>query len=99
MIPNVPYFPICYYGILRAGGDRGADERAATSGARSRFYLRDSGAKLLFAWHGVHRGGAAGARTRPAASASPSTPGEFEQLVGAAEPVVEIVDRAESTPR
>ncbi len=29
MLPNVPYFAVCYYGVLRAGGRRGADERAA----------------------------------------------------------------------
>ena len=27
--PNVPYFAVVYYGVLRAGGDRRADERAA----------------------------------------------------------------------
>ena len=29
MLPNVPYFPVCYYGVLRAGGIVVPDERAA----------------------------------------------------------------------
>ncbi len=29
MLPNVPYFPVVYFGVLRAGGSGGADERSA----------------------------------------------------------------------
>ena len=29
MLPNVPYFPVCYYGDPPAGSGRRADERAA----------------------------------------------------------------------
>ena len=29
MLPNVPEFPVAYYGVLRAGARRRADERAA----------------------------------------------------------------------
>jgi long-chain acyl-CoA synthetase len=50
MLPNVRAFPIVYYGILRAGGvvvpmNPLLKEREVA------YYLDDSGAGLLFAWH------------------------------------------------
>ena len=95
MIPNVPYFAVCYYGILRAGAIvvpmNVLNKRREVS-----FYLRDSGAKSGVRLARLSRRGAAGRARTPVASASPSRPGEFEQLVGAADPVVEIVERDES---
>ena len=94
MIPNVPYFAVCYYGILRAGAIvvpmNVLNKRREVS-----FYLRDSGAKLLFAWHGFLEEAAPGAQDVGCECIAVS-PGEFEQLVGAADPVAEIVDCAES---
>ena len=60
MLPNVPYFPVVYYGILRAGGvvvpmNVLLKEREVASTSRT------PGAKLVFAWRGFARGGAAGA--------------------------------------
>src|SRR5215211_4357629 len=51
MLPNVPYFPVVYYGILRAGGVV-VPMNVLLKAREVRFYLEDSGAKLLFAWHG-----------------------------------------------
>jgi long-chain acyl-CoA synthetase len=50
MLPNVAYFPICYYGALRAGAaivpmNMLLKEREVA------FYMADSGARVLFAWH------------------------------------------------
>jgi long-chain acyl-CoA synthetase len=50
MLPNVPEFAFCYYGVLRAGGTV-VPLNVLAKGREVGFYLRDSGAKLLFAWH------------------------------------------------
>src|SRR6059058_2779887 len=50
MLPNVPYFAVVYYGVLRAGGvvvpmNVLLKERETT------FYLSDPGARFVFVWH------------------------------------------------
>src|SRR3954469_5729461 len=50
MLPNVPYFPVVYYGILRAGGTV-VPMNVLLKGREVNFYLSDPGAKYLFAWH------------------------------------------------
>jgi long-chain acyl-CoA synthetase len=49
MLPNVPHFPLAYYGILRAGGVV-VPMNVLLKGREVKFYLEDPGAKLLFAW-------------------------------------------------
>src|ERR1700710_952334 len=51
MLPNVPQFPIAYYGVLRAGGVV-VPMNVLLKRREIAFYLEDSGAKLLLAWHG-----------------------------------------------
>ncbi|HTT95687.1 MAG TPA: long-chain fatty acid--CoA ligase [Solirubrobacterales bacterium] len=51
MLPNVPEFPVLYYGILRAGGVV-VPMNVLLKRREIAFYLEDSGAKLLLAWHG-----------------------------------------------
>ena len=51
MLPNVPYFGAVYYGILRAGGVV-VPMNVLLKGREVAFYLKDSGAKVVFAWHG-----------------------------------------------
>ena len=90
MLPNVPHFPICYYGIVRAGGVV-VPMNVLLKAREVAFYLRDSGAKLLFAWEGfaedAERGAAdAGAECIVVEMA------EFQELVGAASPITEVVD-------
>ena len=75
MLPNVAYFPICYYGALRAGAaivpmNMLLKEREVA------YYMADSGARVLFAWHQFAEAARAGRRT-PRSSWSPqgrSTP-------------------------
>src|SRR3712207_178973 len=50
MLPNVPHFPIVYYGVLRAGAVV-VPMNVLLKGREVGFYLRDPEAKLLFAWH------------------------------------------------
>jgi long-chain acyl-CoA synthetase len=51
MLPNVPEFPVAYYGVLRAGGIV-VPMNVLLKRREIAFYLGDSGAKLLLAWHG-----------------------------------------------
>lgn len=42
MLPNVPYFPICYFGVLRAGGIV-VPMNVLLKRREVSFYLKDSG--------------------------------------------------------
>jgi long-chain acyl-CoA synthetase len=50
MLPNVLEFPVAYYGVLRAGGIV-VPMNVLLKRREIAFYLDDSGAKLLLAWH------------------------------------------------
>src|SRR3954451_20039580 len=79
MLPNVPYFGVVYYGVLRAGGVV-VPMNVLLKGREVEFYLSDSGAKHLFAWHDFGEAAEAGAEAA-GAEAVLVKPGEFEQLV------------------
>jgi long-chain acyl-CoA synthetase len=51
MLPNVPEFPIAYYGVLRTGAIV-VPMNVLLKRREIAFYLEDSGSKLLLAWHG-----------------------------------------------
>jgi long-chain acyl-CoA synthetase len=90
MLPNVPDFPIAYYGVLRAGAVV-VPMNVLLKRREIAFYLEDSGAGLLLAWHGFAeeaREGAAAAgaellEVEPAAFAA--TLAEREPTTGLAE--------------
>jgi len=60
MLPNVPEFPLAYYGVLRAGGIV-VPMNVLLKRREIAFYLGDSGARLLLAWHGFAEEARAGA--------------------------------------
>jgi long-chain acyl-CoA synthetase len=60
MLPNVPQFPIAYYGVLRAGGVV-VPMNVLLKRREIAFYLEDSGAEVLLAWHGFAEEARAGA--------------------------------------
>src|SRR5829696_7149840 len=91
MLPNVPYFPIAYYGILRAGGTV-VPMNVLLKGREVKFYLEDPGAKWVFAWHDFAEAAEQGA-DEAGAEVILVKPGEFEQLLGEAEPAREVADR------
>jgi long-chain acyl-CoA synthetase len=91
MLPNVPYFPVTYYGVLRAGAVV-VPMNVLLKRREVAFYLKDSGAKLLFAWHGFAEDAGSGAEDA-GAECIIVTPGEFEQTVGAASPRTDVVAR------
>src|SRR6478752_3088432 len=51
MLPNVLEFPVVYYGVLRAGGIV-VPLNVLLKQREIVYYLEDSGARLLLAWHG-----------------------------------------------
>src|SRR3954462_2463762 len=79
MLPNVPYFPVIYYGILRAGGVV-VPMNVLLKGREVSFYLTDPGAKHLFAWHDFAAAAEQGAE-EAGAEAIVVKPGEFERLL------------------
>src|SRR3954449_13088143 len=93
MLPNVPYFPIAYYGILRAGGVV-VPMNVLLKGREVKFYLEDPGAKVVFAWHDFAEAAETGAE-QAGAECVLVEPGKFEELLGGvAEPATEYADRA-----
>jgi long-chain acyl-CoA synthetase len=96
MLPNVPYFPVLYYGILRAGAVV-VPMNVLLKEREVAYYLEDSGAKLLFAWHGFAEAAEAGA-AKAGSECILITPGEFEQQLAAQEPVEQPAEQtAEDT--
>ena len=92
MLPNVPYFAVCYYGVLRSGGVV-VPMNVLLKRREVAFYLGDSGAKLMFAWEGFADDAKAGAE-EAGAECIVVKPGEFEELLAGVEPSREVVDRA-----
>ena len=60
MMPNVAEVPVVYYGVLRAGGVV-VPMNPLLKGREVAYYLSDSGAGLLFAWHAFAEQARAGA--------------------------------------
>jgi long-chain acyl-CoA synthetase len=89
MLPNVPYFPVCYYGILRAGAVA-VPMNVLLKKREVAFYLRDPGAKLLFAWHDFATDAQAGAQ-EAGAECVLIAPGAFEQLLADIDPADDVV--------
>ena len=93
MLPNLPYFPVCYYGVLRAGAIV-VPMNVLLKRREVAFYLQDSGAKLVLAWEGFAEDAQAGAELAGAECVLVKL-GEFEHLVGAATPVTELAATAD----
>jgi len=93
MLPNVPQFPIAYYGVLRAGGIV-VPMNVLLKRREIAFYLEDSGAKLLLAWHGFAeeaRDGAADA----GAELIEVEPAAFADLLASHEPTPGLAETDE----
>src|SRR4051812_12256714 len=92
MLPNVPYFAVVYYGILRAGAVV-VPMNVLLKGREVKFYLSDPEAKVLFAWHDFADAAVKGA-DEAGAECVLVKPGEFEQLLADMEPDTDVADRA-----
>jgi long-chain acyl-CoA synthetase len=93
MLPNLPHFPTCYYGVLRAGGVV-VPMNVLLKKREVAYYLSDSGAKLLFAWEGFAEDAKAGAEEAGAECIVVETLG-FQDVVGSAPAVTEVADTAD----
>jgi long-chain acyl-CoA synthetase len=91
MMPNVPYFPAIYFGILRAGGIV-VPMNVLLKKREVGFYLEDPGAKLLFAWADFAEAAEAGAADA-GAEAILVKPGDFEKLLAEQEPVRDLAEK------
>jgi long-chain acyl-CoA synthetase len=89
MLPNVPYFPIAYFGIVRAGAVV-VPMNVLLKRREIAYYLGDSGAKLLFAWQGFAEEAEAGAEEAGGVDVITVARGEFEGMLAKAEPVREL---------
>jgi long-chain acyl-CoA synthetase len=92
-MPNAPYFPILYYAILRLGAVV-VPMNPLLKGREVSFYLSDSGARTIFAWHGFAEAAEQGAEDAEAELVLVE-PGKFEQVLGEASVVEEVTDRAD----
>src|SRR5262249_49952560 len=82
MLPNVAEFAVVYYGVLRAGGVV-VPMNPLLKAREVSYYLGDSGARLMFAWHGF-AGEAQGGARQVAAEAVVVDPATFPGLLAAA---------------
>jgi long-chain acyl-CoA synthetase len=93
MLPNVPEFAVLYYGVLRAGGTV-VPMNPLLKAREVEFYLSDSGARRIFAWHATAgeagKGAeAAGAHLIPVAAET------FDRLLDEHAPLVAVSGRAD----
>jgi long-chain acyl-CoA synthetase len=93
MLPNVPQFPVAYYGVLRAGGVV-VPLNPLLKAREVAYHLADSGAKVLLAWHESADAAHAGA-DEAGADCVLIEPGSLEELARLCEPVPENAPRAE----
>jgi len=92
MLPNVPQFAFAYYGVLRAGGVI-VPMNVLLKQREVEFYLGDSEAKLIFAWHDFADAAEPGAAA-VGAECILVEPVSFVRLLAAAEPARDVVNRA-----
>ena len=92
MMPNVPYFPVIYYGILRAGGVV-VPMNVLLKKREVAFYLEDPEAKFLFAWADFAEAAETGAE-EAGSEVILVKPGEFEKQLADQEPDSDMADRS-----
>lgn len=91
MLPNTPEFALAYFGALRAGGIV-VPMNPLLKSLEVGYYLGDSGARLLFAWHAFADEARAGAQ-RAGAEVVVVGPGEFDGLLASGSPAGDMTDR------
>jgi long-chain acyl-CoA synthetase len=91
MLPNVAEFAVVYYGVLRAGGVI-VPMNPLLKKREVAYYLADSGAGLIFAWHAFADEALGGARQADA-DAVVVDPATFADLVASAAPDYRVADR------
>ncbi|MFI6002026.1 long-chain fatty acid--CoA ligase [Streptomyces sp. NPDC051366] len=95
-MPNVPLFPVVYYGILRAGGVV-VPMNPLLKAREVAYVLRDSGARVAVAFPLFARE-VANAAAELGTECLVTEPSAFHDLLTAAEPLSGIVDREDGDP-
>src|ERR1700694_3763534 len=91
MLPNVVHFADCYYGVLRAGAVV-VPMNVLLKGREVGFFLADSEAKVLLAWHQFAEAAEAGAASAEATCVLVGTP-PFDDVLAGVEPNFDVVER------
>ena len=91
MLPNVAEFPVVYYGVLRAGGVV-VPMNPLLKGREVAYYLGDSGARLMFAWHSFAAEAQAGAQ-QAGSEAVCLEPAAFADALAETAPDEQVADR------
>jgi long-chain acyl-CoA synthetase len=94
MLPNLPYFAFCFYAALRLGAEV-VPMNPLLKQREVAFHLADSEAKLILAWHQFGQAAEPGAHEAGAECLLVER-GPFEEMMGAAEPVRDVLDRDDS---
>ncbi len=94
MLPNVPAFAISYYGVLRVGGVV-VPMNPLLKAQEVEYYLGDSGASHLFAWHEFEDEARKGARAA-GTEIHVVRPVEFEDLLARYRPTPDVATRGPS---
>jgi long-chain acyl-CoA synthetase len=95
-LPNVPYFPIVYYAILRLGGVV-VPMNPLLKDREVAYYLSDSGARIMFTWP-QFAAAAQGGCEQAGAECIVADPAEFDALLGRCEAVGDVADRSDDDP-
>ena len=93
MLPNLPEFAMLYYGVLRAGATV-VPMNPLLKAREVEFYLGDSGARCIFAWHATADEAGKGAEAAGAQHV-PVAADTFDRLLAGHAPVVAVADRAD----
>ena len=96
MLPNVPYFALVYYGVLRIGAVV-VPINPRYEGDEVAYHLADSGAKVLFAWHDFMDAAERGAQEGDAEVISVA-PEKFEEMLAEADADHGMVERQSEDP-
>jgi long-chain acyl-CoA synthetase len=91
-MPNLPYFPILYLGILRLGAVM-VPMNPLLKEREVAYHLTDSGARVMVGWYGFKEALSGGCELA-GVEAIEVVPGEFDALLGRAGPVAQIAERA-----
>jgi long-chain acyl-CoA synthetase len=93
LLPNVPQFPMLYYGVLRAGGVV-VPMNPLLKAREIQYYLEDSGTTLLFAWDATAAESAKGAEAAGSGFV-PVAPASFDRLLGEQAAVTSVAGRGD----
>jgi long-chain acyl-CoA synthetase len=95
MLPNTPHFPMAYYGALRLGAVV-VPMNPLLSKREVAYYLDNSGAKLLLAWHGFAESAQGGAEQAEIdAQVLLVEPEDIAGRVAAATPIEEVCPKSD----